>query len=97
MTRSFIACQGLRNHRKFSCLEFLKVAQTVIFGLGRFLSCIEMEDLPDMHQPDQFDLSQGPSSNRHFQWKSMGSHLNRHIVFRQLEPVLPYQTCGDLS
>ena len=39
---------------------------------------------PNMHQPDQFDLCQGHSSNRHFQWKSMGFHQNRHTVLRQL-------------
>ena len=33
----------------------------------------------------------------HFQWKSMGFHLNRHIVLRSLGLVVPYQTCGHLK
>ena len=33
------------------------------------------EELPNIHQPDQFDLRQGHSSNRHFQWKSMACSL----------------------
>ena len=35
-----------------------------------------IQDLPNIHQPDQFDLCQGHSTNRHFQWKSLGFHPN---------------------
>ena len=55
-----------------------------------------LEKLYDIHQPDQFDLCQGGSSNRHFQWKSMEFHLNRHIVLRQLGLGLPFLTCRHL-
>ena len=55
-----------------------------------------IEDLPKIHHPVQFALCQGHSSNRHFQWKSMGIHLNRHTVLRSLGPVVPYQICGHL-
>ena len=34
-----------------------------------------IEELPNINQPDQFDLSQGDSSNGHFQWKSMAGTL----------------------
>ena len=44
----------------------------------------------------QFDLSQGHSSNRHFQWKSMDFQLNRHIVLRPLGPAVPFQICWHL-
>ena len=38
-----------------------------------------IEDRPNIHQPHQFDLCQGHSSNRHFQWKATGFYLKRHI------------------
>ena len=69
------------------------------FNLKIFLMCVatSFEDLPKIHQPDQFDLCQGHSSKRHFQWKSMSCHLNRHIVLRPLDLWVPYQTCEHLG
>ena len=34
-----------------------------------------IEELPSMHQPDQFDFCQGHSSNEHLQWESMALNL----------------------
>ena len=50
-------------------------------------ACIE--DLPNIHQPDQFDLCEGLSSNRHFQLKSVGFHLTRHKSFETMRPRDP--------
>ena len=41
-----------------------------------------VKDLPNLHQPDHFDLYEGHISKKHFQWKSMGFDLNRHIILR---------------
>ena len=54
------------------------------------------EELPNIHQPDQFDPCQGHITNRLFQWKSMGFHLSRHIVLRSLGLGVPYYSCGHL-
>ena len=56
-----------------------------------------IEDQPHIHQPDQFDLCQGHSSNWHFHCKSMGSHLKRHIIMKPLGLGVPYQTCRHLT
>ena len=39
-----------------------------------------VEELPNMHQPDQFDLSQGPSSNWIFSIEINGMH-HKFILF----------------
>ena len=39
-----------------------------------------IEDFPHIHEEDPFDLGEDHSSNGHFQWKSVGFHLNRHII-----------------
>ena len=52
---------------------------------------------PTIRQPDQFDLCQGHSSNRHIQMKSMDFHLTKHIVLRPLGLGVPHQTCGHLK
>ena len=46
-------------------------------GLEDFIMSVDTstEDLPNVHQPDQFDLYQDHSSSRHFQWKSMACDL----------------------
>ena len=43
-----------------------------------------IEELLKIHEPDHFDLYQGHSSNRYFQFKSMGFHLNGRIVLNSL-------------
>ena len=40
-----------------------------------------VKELPNIHQPDQFDLRQGHSSSRHFQWKSMACTLKKYFNF----------------
>ena len=52
------------------------------FGLEDFVIMsvdTSVEELPNLHELDQFDLCQDHSSKRHLQWKSMG---NRHIILR---------------
>ena len=69
--------------------DFLKI----IWDPRKKMRCIEpryiegavyIEELPNIHHPYQFDLSQGHNRNRHFQWKSVGFHWNRHIILRPL-------------
>ena len=50
-------------------------------------TCIE--DLSNIHLPDQFDLCQVQSSNEHCQMKSISFHLNKHIVFEATGPRGP--------
>ena len=59
-------------------------------------TCIE--DPPTIHQPDHFDLCQGHSSNRRFQWESVGFHLNMHLVLDPLAHgthIIPIHTSGE--
>ena len=72
------------------------MAQSVIYGLGRYkIMSVDTATgkLPNVHQPDQFDLCQYHSSNRHFQGKSIEFHLNSHIFLQPLGPKVEYQTC----
>ena len=75
MTKPFIQCPNfdldlvfkvIMIIESFFCLELLIVKQSVIFGFGRFFIMIEdsyIEELSNIHQPDQFDLCQGHGYN----------------------------------
>ena len=102
MTRPFNACHEFdldlvfkvtRIISSFDIWNFLRWHKLSSLGLNIFIVRVHAttEDLPYIHQPDQYELCQGHRSNRPSQWKSMSFHLNRHIVLRPLGPRVPYQ------
>ena len=108
MTRPFIACHKKDLGLLFKVTRIVYIFTFGTFEGGTnfhlrvwkiFIRCIDIpsvEDLPNIPQPGQFDLCQGHSSNRHFQWKPMGFHLNRYLLLRPLGLGIPYQTCAHL-
>ena len=85
-----------RIRESFHILNFWRWHKLLSFGF--YHECRYLCWRPTQHTSirSQFDLSQGHSSNRHFQWKWMFFLLNRQIILRPLSPGVPYQTCGHL-
>ena len=83
MTRPFIEFQGHHNDRKFLHLRFERGTKYQLWVWKIFITSVDtfIVELPNIHEPDKFNLCHGHSNNGHFQFKSMGSHLKRHIQY----------------
>ena len=91
MIRPSIACHKFDLDLVFNVTRIIKIFHIQKFEDGTnchiwlweiFIMNVDtsIEKLHNIHQPDQFDLCQGHSSKRHFQWKLIAYTLKSIYV-----------------